>query len=206
MSFYFGNFVMNIRFAALVLSAFVLFGGLVQAASSYKAYGVALNSNLPAGIKVRPDMEAELNRLVNVARKAKGGSALEPSPLFTVMARTQAIDMVLTDKVWHNSARGEKFPTRFAAFSNGVKYSMSGENAARDRQAGGVDNKKAARLFEQWIKSSSHYRNLMNPGYLHVSTGAVQKGNHLYAIQIFWAQPLKCQGICPGEISIFKIE
>jgi uncharacterized protein YkwD len=197
---------MNIRFAALVLSAFVLFGGLVQAASSYKAYGVALNSNLPAGIKVRPDMEAELNRLVNVARKAKGGSALEPSPLFTVMARTQAIDMVLTDKVWHNSARGEKFPTRFAAFSNGVKYSMSGENAARDRQSGGVDNKKAARLFEQWIKSSSHYRNLMNPGYLHVSTGAVQKGNHLYAIQIFWAQPLKCQGICPGEISIFKIE
>lgn len=197
---------MNMRVAALVLSAFVLFAGLVQAASSYKAYGIGLNSNLPAGIKIRPDMEAELNRLVNAARKAKGRPALKPSSLFTIMARTQAIDMVLTDRVGHLSARGENFPLRFAAFANGVKYTMNGENAARDRQSGGVDNKKAARLFEQWMNSSGHYRNLMNPAYLHVSTGAVQKGNHLYAIQIFWAEPLKCQGICPGEITTFKIE
>ena len=197
---------MMMRFAVLVFSAFVFLAGPVQAASSYKAYGLQLNGNLPPGVKVRPDMEAELNRLVHAARKAKGRSALEPSPLFTVMARTQAIDMVLTDKVWHNSARGEGFPTRFAAFADGVKYSMNGENAARDRQPGGVDNKKAARLFEQWMNSSGHYRNLMNPGYLHVSTGAVQKGNHLYAIQIFWAGPLKCQGICTGEVTTFKID
>jgi uncharacterized protein YkwD len=197
---------MMMRFAALVFSALVLCAGHVQAGSSYKAYGIQLNGNLPPGVKVRADMEAELNRLVNAARKAKGLSGLKPSPLFTIMARSQAIDMVLTDKVGHNSARGEGFPTRFAAFADGVKYSMNGENAARDRQPGPVDNKKAARLFEQWMKSSGHYRNLMNPGYLHVSTGAVQKGNHLYAIQIFWAEPLKCQGICTGEITTYKIE
>lgn len=193
------------RFAALLLSAFVLLSGPGHAASNYKAYGVQLNANPPAGVKIRPDMEAELNRLVNAARKAKGRPALAPSPLFTVMARTQAIDMVLTDKVWHSSARGEGFPTRFAAFANGVKYTMNGENAARDRQPGPVDKKKAARLFQQWMKSSGHYRALMNSGYLHVSTGAVQKGNHLYAIQIFWAEPLKCNGICTTSTT-FKIE
>ncbi|MDP4823451.1 MAG: CAP domain-containing protein [Aestuariivirgaceae bacterium] len=193
------------RLAVLLLSVFVLLSGPGFAASNYKAYGEQLNSHLPKGVKIRPDMEAELNRLVNAARQAKGRPALKPSPLFTVMARTQAIDMVLTDKVWHSSARGEGFPTRFAAFANGVKYTMNGENAARDRQPGPVDNKKAARLFEQWMNSSGHYRALMNAGYLHVSTGAVQKGNHLYAIQIFWAEPLKCNGICATS-SVFKIE
>ena len=34
--------------------------------------------------------------------------------------------------------------------------------------------------------SSGHRRNLLNPAYAYIATGAVQVGHALYAVQIFW--------------------
>lgn len=183
--------------AKLLLALLIVFLPAAEASAkpAYKAYATSIVGKPPAGIKLRPDMEAELNRLVNEARVAAGRRPLTPSPLFRVMARAQAIDMVLGDFVGHNSVRGEGFSVRFNAFADGVVYAMRGENAARDRQKGGVNNVKAARLFKQWMGSSSHRRNLMTAHYVHVSTGAVQKGNHLYAVQIFWTEPLRSEGL-----------
>ena len=175
---------------------FVLFmWTAVEAVSSYRIYAEDNLSSPPAGITIRVDMEVELDRLLNERRRAVGVAPLELSNLFKNMARAQAIDMVLGDFVGHRSVRGEGFDVRFAAFADGVTYQMRAENAARDRQKGPIDKVKAKRLFTQWINSRSHNHTLQNSQYLHVSTGAVAKGNHLYAVQIFWSTPMQCGGL-----------
>ena len=61
---------------------------------------------------------------------------------------------------------------------------------------GAPDKAKARRLFQQWIHSRPHYRTLVNSGFKFVSTGVVQKGNSIWAIQVFFA-PLP-EGIKPS--------
>ena len=102
-----------------------------------------------------------------------------------------------------SSRNGYRFSQRFAAFADPAAVGYHGENAARDRQPGGVDQAKAGRLFGQWLDSSGHRRNLLNPAYAYIATGAVQVGHALYAVQIFWqyeappatASPANDQGV-----------
>ncbi len=61
------------------------------------------------------------------------------------------------------------------------------ENAARDTQKGEADAGKARRLFQQWVESRPHRKTLLNSGYKFVSTGVVQRGNKIWAVQIFFA-------------------
>jgi uncharacterized protein YkwD len=61
------------------------------------------------------------------------------------------------------------------------------ENAARDTQKGEADPAKARRLFQQWVESRPHRKSLLNGDYKFVSTGVVQRGNKIWAVQIFFA-------------------
>ena len=108
------------------------------------------------------------------------------SDLLRDAARAQALEMLKGDYVGHQSQSGFQFKHRFAAFADPYIHGNHGENAARDRQDGPVDKAKAQRLFRQWLDSRGHRRNLMDRNYRYVSTGAVEIGHHLYAVQIFW--------------------
>jgi|GEM_PF-1273348 len=167
------------------------------APATYRAYAERLTAALPGGMIVRPDLEAELSALASRARTKSGLKPLVASSRLTVAARAQAADMALGNYVGHFSRRGDRFTVRFAAFA-GDWLARRGENAARDRRSGAVDRVKARRLFAQWLASSGHRRNLMQPWYSHVSTGAVQKGNHLYAVQIFWEKQGHFKRARPG--------
>jgi uncharacterized protein YkwD len=68
-------------------------------------------------------------------------------------------------------------------------YPARGENAASDRKKGEAGEAKARRLFASWIDSSGHRRNLMSRDYEFVSTGVIQRGDELWAVQIFWSKP-----------------
>jgi uncharacterized protein YkwD len=70
------------------------------------------------------------------------------------------------------------------------RFPARGENAASDRRKDEAGPDKARRLFQSWIESSSHRRNLLQRDYAYVSTGVVQRGSELWAVQIFWAEPL----------------
>jgi len=168
------------------------------AASGYGAYAKRLLAELPGGMVLRPDLEASLNALASAHRRRAGLKPLKPSPLLTGAARAQAIDMALGDYVGHHSRNGHRFAVRFRAFA-GEWLARRGENAARDRRSGAVDEAKARRLFQQWLDSSGHRYNLMRPWYAHVSTGAVQKGHHLYAVQIFWEDQGRFKRAKPGS-------
>jgi uncharacterized protein YkwD len=129
-----------------------------------------------------------LDQLAASARRKAGYPPVAPNELLRTAARAQALEMLKGNFVGHESESGYRFKQRFAAFADPWVHGNHGENAARDRQPGPVDEAKALRLFRQWLDSSAHRRNLMNPAYGFVSTGAVAVGNHLYAVQIFWEQ------------------
>jgi len=174
------------RFVLLVCCC-VLLGqsAPLKASPAYRAYAENLLRNLPVGVRIRPDLEAKLNAYAIAARKKAGKPPLIASPLLLKAARAQALEMLIGNFVGHTSKSGFRYKKRFEAFG-GYERGDHGENAARDRQSGPVNSTKARRLFQQWLDSRGHRRNLMKADYKYVSTGAVQIGHHLYAVQMLW--------------------
>jgi uncharacterized protein YkwD len=169
---------------------FVLSGQPVEAASAYRAYAEQITRLPPENVVLRPDLEILLDSLAQQTRATKKRGVLSASPQFKIAARAQAIDMVLGDFVGHNSLKGHSFHARFASFAGDPnRFSSRGENAARERSRGEAGEAKARRLFQQWLDSGGHRRNMLNRSYNRVSSGVVQKGDHLYAVQIFWTEP-----------------
>jgi uncharacterized protein YkwD len=165
-------------------------GQPADAAAAYRAYAEQIAEQPPENVVVRPDLETLLDSLAQEARAAKKRRMFGSSPQFKTAARAQAIDMVLGDFVGHTSLKGYSFHARFAAFAGDPdRFSSRGENAARERSRGPAGEAKARRLFRQWLDSGGHRRNLLNRSYNRVSSGVVQKGDHLYAVQIFWTEP-----------------
>jgi uncharacterized protein YkwD len=194
-------------FLALALAITVALAGsgslsAAAAASAYRVFAERLVANLPDGMVLRPDLEAYLDKRAAEARRSAGRSPVAASPDLVTAARAQAAEMAIGNYVGHQSGTGEPFRKRFEAFLDNAGVTAFGENAARDRQKGGVDTTKASRLFQQWLESAGHRRNLMNPDYQYVATGVVQKGNHLYAVQIFWNRD-PSRAVEPGQPTFY---
>jgi uncharacterized protein YkwD len=185
--------------AAWFLAVFCQTGA---AAPPYRAYAEELTRNPPQSVVIRPDLETLLDSLAANARLSQKRNPAISSPQFKTLARAQAIDMVLGDYVGHQSLKGYSFRARFAAFAdNPDLYPARGENAARERSDGPADEAKTRRLFDQWLRSGGHRRNLLSRSYDHMSTGVVQKGGHLYAVQIFWrVKPDTAEGGSGAEV------
>jgi uncharacterized protein YkwD len=196
-------FPVNIRLArifathskcSLVRVAFLSFVLLgyppVAVAKTYVEIARALVADLPPDARIREDLEAELLAQANGYRATRGVAALKPSSRMLVAARAQAIDMMLNNFVGHRSSSGYEFDSRARYFlGNPAQMPQMAENAARETQKGEADASKADRLFQQWVHSAPHRKSLINSGYKFVSTGVVQRGNKIWAIQIFFAPP-----------------
>ncbi len=165
-------------------------------AESYRSYADSLQNGLPEGARYRADLESILDTLANSYRASKNTKLLQPSELFAKMARAQAADMLLNDFVGHRSSTGHDFAMRVEVMKpEGLIFRSIAENAARDRQNGPVDESKARRLFQQWMDSRPHRKALLNRSYTYVSTGVAQRGNVICAVQIFWGEPRKPDGV-----------
>ncbi len=174
------------RRTMLVLIGATALAAPARAYPGYRPYAENLISHLPQGAVFRRDLEGYLDRLAVAARVAAGHRPLRPDDLLRNMARAQAVEMMIGNFVGHTSASGYQYHDRFEAFADPQVHGNHGENAARDRQPGAIDEVKAKRLFQQWLDSWGHRHNLMNPTYAFVATGAVARGHHLYAVQEFW--------------------
>jgi uncharacterized protein YkwD len=159
-------------------------------ASDYRAYAQAIAAAPPEGTIFRDDLEALLDAAASDYRKSKHRRALAASPLLETAARAQALDTMASGRSGHLSRNGQGFDVRFRAFQpDPAKKYGSGENAASDRRRGDADGPKAMRLFKLWVDSSGHRENLLNERYKFVSSGVVQRGSELWAVQIFWSDP-----------------
>lgn len=187
---------MRLRFAFSVLLLLLVSGagplsGAALAAGNYEQYARSVLQSLPENSQPRPDLEAVLDRLVSGYRQSNGREGLIASDMMREAARAQAADMMFAGKSRHTSRQGHSFDQRFSAYAQAdLLYKARGENAASDRKKGPADASKARGLFKLWLESSGHRRNLMKRDYEFVSTGVIQRGDELWAVQIFWSKPV----------------
>lgn len=168
------------------------FLGEARAAGDYAQYARSVLANLPANSRPRPDLEAYLDKLASSYRQSNGRKGLSASDMMREAARAQAADMMVAGKSRHTSRAGHSFSQRFGAYVDETEfYKARGENAASDRKKGPADLAKAKGLFDLWLGSSGHRRNLMKRDYEFVSTGVIQRGDELWAVQIFWSKPVE---------------
>lgn len=159
-------------------------------AGPYLDYARGLAANPPKGTTYRPDIEADLVALLNAYRAEKRKKPVIADPAFLEAARAHAADMMLNNFMGHSASTGQSFQGRMAAFVGDVtKYPSIGENAARDTQDTPVDAAKARALFQQWVKSAPHRKNMVSRSFNLVSTGVIQRGDKIWAVQIFFATP-----------------
>ena len=144
--------------------------------------------SLPNDVRIREDLETSIAAQANAYRQSKGVASLQASPRLRDAARAQAVDMMLNGYVGHKSSSGHEFDSRMRSFlGSSMRMPRMAENAARDTQKGEANAGKARRLFQQWVESRPHRKALLNSGYKFVSTGVVQRGNKIWAVQIFFA-------------------
>lgn len=156
-------------------------------AQPYFDYAEGLLHHLPEGAVLRPDLEDTLAGLANAYRAQQGSETLRPSPALRDAARAHAIDMMVNNFMGHRASTGHDFDSRMHVFlGNPMRFPFMAENAAKDSQATPADAAKASSLFRQWVKSAPHRKALVNRTYRFVSTGVVQRGNMIWAVQIFW--------------------
>jgi uncharacterized protein YkwD len=164
-------------------------------AGPYRDYAMGLNLHPPKGASFRPDLEEQLVALANAYRAEEGKEALKADPSFQIAARAHAADMMINGFMGHSSSTGLGFDSRMRVFVDDItKYPSLAENAARDTQKTPVGSGKARALFQQWVESRPHRKALLNRSYRYVSTGVIQKGNSIWAVQIFFGEPRK-QGL-----------
>lgn len=160
------------------------------AAAGYRDYADRLNANPPKGAVYRPDLEERLAALANAYRAEEGKEPLLADPIFLELARAHAADMMLNNFMGHKASTGHQFSSRVTAYVGDVsRFPSIGENAARETQKTDVDDSKLRSLFAQWIKSRSHRKNLVNRSFRFVSTGVIQRGKSIWAVQVFFATP-----------------
>ncbi len=185
---------LRVEIRRFLLGFAILLAACLQAApviaGPYRDFAERLNESPPNGTAFRPDLEDLLADLANSYRAEEDKELLTPDPMLRELARAHAADMMINDFVGHKASTGHDFSSRVSAFvGDASRFPSIGENAARDTQKTPVDAKKARALFAQWIKSRSHRKNLVNRSFRFVSTGVIQRGNSIWAVQVFFATP-----------------
>ncbi len=180
----------------LFLGLLGLAAGTVPAiAGPYLSYAKGLAAHPPKGSRYRPDLEAELVTLLNAYRAQQGDAAVTADAALQDAARAHAADMMINNFMGHSSSTGMSFQGRMAAFVGDVtKYPSIGENAARETGNTASDDEKTRALFQQWVESAPHRRNMVNRSFAFVSTGVIERGGDIWAVQIFFATP-RAKGI-----------
>ncbi len=172
------------------IAASLLGSVLPAAAGRYLDYANGLAASPPEGSRFRPDLEAKLASLVSAYRMEEGKEPVTGDDAFLIAARAHAADMMLNGFMGHTASTGQSFQARMQAFVGDVtRYPSIGENAARDTQDTPVDEAKARALFQQWVKSRTHRKVMVNRSFRFVSTGVIQRGNQIWAVQIFFGTP-----------------
>jgi uncharacterized protein YkwD len=174
---------------ALMAVALVVPGMAVEAAAkTYLEIALGSLKSLPGDARLREDLETDIAAQANAYRQSKGVGALRTSIALREAARAQAVDMMLNGYVGHKASSGQEFDSRMRAFlGSPMSLPRMAENAARETQKGEANATKARNLFQQWVGSRPHRKTLLNSGYAFISTGVVQRGNKIWAVQIFFA-------------------
>lgn len=182
----------------MVVAGFVAFGLLiavenVQARETYQQFSLRLLALPPKDAVIKPDIEAAILLATNTFRKTKGLKALKIStPELRDAARVQAMDLLAMGKMGHVASTGHDFAARMRALRPGqMILPAMAENAARQTKKKLSSAENANAVVQQWIKSAGHRRNMVDASFVSIAIGVVQRGDIVYAVQIFSGPEVK---------------
>jgi hypothetical protein len=125
--------------------------------------------------QVEPAAEQEIVRLVNVERTKAGLQPLAVDSHLTDIARQHSQLMLGRSTLSHQLA-GEQ-DVRHRVISSGIRFDMSGENVAYDRDA--------ASAHRSLMNSPPHKANILRPEFTTIGVGVVRIGDSIYVTQDF---------------------
>ena len=137
----------------------------------------------------RADFDGDVTRHIlqrtNELRAASGWKPLAAEPRLTAAARQFARYMAENDRYGHD-VDGRQPPER--AKAQGYEHCLTAENIAFASSTRGFEaNELAQRLFDGWVQSPPHRRNLLDGDMTEVGLAVAQSarsGRH-YAVQLF---------------------
>ena len=168
-------------------------GEPVEARETYQQFLSRILAAPPKAVEVKSDVETAIFLATNAYRKAQGLKPLRPaSSMLRDAARVQAMDLLVMGAMGHVSSTGQDFESRMRALRPGQMFLPAmAENAARQTKKILTSAENANGLVQQWVKSSGHRKNMVDKSYLTIAIGAVQRGNEVYAVQIFMGPEVK---------------
>ena len=182
----------------MIVLGFIAFGLLiavenVQARETYQQFSLRLLALPPKDAVIKPDVEAAILLATNAFRKAKGLKALKLSTSeLRDAARVQAMDLLAMGKMGHVASTGHDFAARMRALRPGqMILPAMAENAARQTRKKLSSAENATALVQQWINSAGHRRNMADASFTSIGIGVVQRGDIVYAVQIFSGPEVK---------------
>lgn len=135
----------------------------------------------------QPEIEKALFSKVNAYRASQGRQVLQPDAAMQFAARAHAQDMASHSFMGHVASTGHDFDSRMRAFKGGgvVVLPAMGENAADIRVTGKTPDAIAEGLFQEWLHSGDHRRNMVSRDYVKGAMGVAVANGKAYADQIF---------------------
>jgi uncharacterized protein YkwD len=118
--------------------------------------------------KERPDLEAEMIRLVNEERTKRGLKALQFDPALVPVARAHSQDMFARGYFSHYTPEGKDPFERMK--TAGIKYYTAGENLALGQTL--------SICHEGLMNSPGHRANILNPSYGRIGIGILDGGTY----------------------------
>ena len=106
--------------------------------------------------------DATFDRLLNAQRAAVGTAAVTPNAQLAAAAKAHAADMNARNYFSHRTPEGQSSGDRAARF--GVPACGLGENIAQGQGS-------SAEVFEGWMQSAGHRRNMLNKIMTHYGLG-----------------------------------
>ena len=181
-----------VAFGVFALGLLIAIGTL-QARETYQQFSQRILSAPPEGVVIKSDVEAAILMATNAYRKSRGLRPLKlSSGKLRDAARVQAMDLLATGQMGHVASTGHDFDARMRALHPGeMMLPALAENAARQTRKKLSSAENAAALVGQWIKSAGHRRNMADASFVTIAIGAVQRGDVVYAVQIFRGPDVK---------------
>lgn len=126
----------------------------------------------------------EIHRLTNEARKKRKLTPLTLSPQLSETAEYKATDMIKRDYFAHANPNGCDYTCVLETFD--FKALAWGENLFQYTSTNPPEADELAEIIvTQWLKSSGHRENILNPDYTHEGISLVKSGKTFYAVTHF---------------------
>lgn len=153
--------------------------GLPTDVQAYAETARTCLANPPEGVRLRPDIEAQLLEAINVRRDRADVDDVDTRDGLTEAARLHAMDIALRDYIAHRDPEGRTHLDRIRLLDRTGLYGEAGGNIA----IVGID--KAAAIDERISADEVNYANLTRPGFSHAGVGVVEAEDRLYAVELF---------------------